>query len=545
MPSLFDSLPDGLLADILFKASHSLPAQQRVRLLCGTLPLVNHEWYKTALDLCSSLTVTLADEKTAHQLAVWLVKRGSKVQQLELQVAKSLGPRELPASFLAALPKQLIRLSLRGFSYGREAEQRLPSAQTAAPPAAAAAVGSLEEATLALSSLTAAVTAAAARSRGGVASATAGYLPAAAVLVAITAAATGAAAAGVAAAGSAAAGADAGTSYLLTTAAAPPVAVAGAAAGAGAGPSYILTTAAGAASMSLASAHASYLTGAAAPVAAASAGAGASDLLSADEPHCLPSLIHLTNLTSLHLGSSNLGTFSHLLRCLPNLQTLTLSGDGCLELLSPALTSHSLPELHTLDLRSAGCPTRALTLLTSLPSLRDLRGSVMAPKLHLVTHLPWSHMRLLVPTKDQSGFEGFCHWLDRGGARNLQRLEIRGLALTPSVLPKRLVTQLGSLAQLKSLDLINVFQELPLVKAAAAARGARSTSATAVAAAARGARSVPAAAVAVPQQPPLALQSPGDSWQFQVRQPLTQVTAVRVCPRSFVPSLVGFSAHQQ
>ena len=130
-PPSFAEIPDGLLSDILSRASginqqqeqqqenedqeqaSAISTRHQQRHLCGIFTHVNYKWRGAALSLCTGLDVSLKDINAVKQLSSWMQRNGSQLQHLSLNFSDV----RTPYSFLSIIPTstpQLQRLKLRG-----------------------------------------------------------------------------------------------------------------------------------------------------------------------------------------------------------------------------------------------------------------------------------------------------------------------------------------------------------------------------------------------------------------------------------------------
>ena len=152
-PPSFAEVPDGLLTDILSRASginqqqeqqqehedqeqaSAISTRQQQRHLCGIFTRVNHRWRGAALSICTGLDVTLKDLSAVKQLSPWMQRNGNQLQHLSLDFS---GVGSVPYSSLSIIPTstpQLQRLRLRGLD--RLTNPVLPSGPISAKGAAA------------------------------------------------------------------------------------------------------------------------------------------------------------------------------------------------------------------------------------------------------------------------------------------------------------------------------------------------------------------------------------------------------------------------
>ena len=127
-PPSFAAIPDGLLVDILSRASghnqqqeeqqdqeqaSAASTRQQQRHLCGIFTRVNHRWRGAALSICTGVDVSLEDLNAVKQLSSWMQRNGNQLQHLSLDFSDM----RAPPSFLSIIPTstpQLRRLRLRG-----------------------------------------------------------------------------------------------------------------------------------------------------------------------------------------------------------------------------------------------------------------------------------------------------------------------------------------------------------------------------------------------------------------------------------------------
>ena len=129
-PPSLDEIPDGLLTEILSRASginqqqqqqehedeeqaSAVSIRQQQRHLCGIFTRVNQRWRGAALSICTGLDVSLKDINAVKQLSSWMRHQGSRLQHLSLDFSSV----SVPYSSLSIVPSsapQLQRLRLRG-----------------------------------------------------------------------------------------------------------------------------------------------------------------------------------------------------------------------------------------------------------------------------------------------------------------------------------------------------------------------------------------------------------------------------------------------